>query len=493
MKTKNIAVVGGGTAGIVTALVLKNYFPELKVDLIQSGTIGIIGVGEGSTEHWSKFMRHCNIDLAELFRETDATFKYGINFANWNGDGRSYIQSVNGEINVSGPVGCKFVYANLISQRVDPLALVKPWVIKSELRENNYGINQFHFNTFKLNEYLHKKCVAAGINIIDTVLTEVSLSEDGSVDSLISEDGRTFKYDFYVDSTGFAGVIMRKAMGIEWVSYAKYLPVNSAIAFPTERLEEIPAWTLSRAMKAGWLWRIPTQERFGNGYVFNDQFLDFEGAQKEVEELYGHPIEVAKKIKFEAGCLAKSWHKNCAAIGLSSSFIEPLEASSIGTSIQQAFVLAESLQMYVPGNDIAEKRFNRNSNDIWENIVNFVALHYKVKRDDTDFWKHVKTLPTPPGLEKLLEAWKYKMPTDIDFENRAVLFQAANFIIVMYGLGLIDPKLAEEEIAKLPDILRNNIDYHMPSLLLDDNHVFVSHRQAIENLKKIEARLIPVS
>jgi tryptophan halogenase len=483
MKTKSIAIVGGGTAGTVTALILKRYFPNVKIDLIESGAVGIVGVGEGSTEHWAKFMKFVGIDLKELFQQTDATFKYGINFANWNGDGRSYIQSVNGEINSNGPAGAKFIYANLVAKNVDPLMLVKPWVVKSELKEGTYGINQFHFNTFKLNDYLHKKCEQAGIGLIDAKLAEIPLTKDGSIKCLKSEDGRTFEYDFYVDSTGFARIILNKAMGIKWKSYANYLPVNSAIAFPTERLEDIPAWTLSRSMKAGWLWRIPTQERFGNGYVFHDEFLDFEGAQKEVEELYGHPIEVAKKIKFDAGCLEKSWHKNCAAIGLSSSFVEPLEASSIGTSIQQAFVLAESLPMYVPGNLMAEDRFNRNSDEILENIVDFVALHYKVKRNDTEFWKFAKTLPSPPGLEKLLEIYQHKFPTDIDFENKAVLFQAANYIIVMHGLGLFDRQVAKDVINNLPDMMRNNIDYHMPNFLHDDIK-FVSHRQAIKNLIK---------
>lgn len=483
MKTKSIAIVGGGTAGTVTALILKKYFPNLKVDLIESGEIGIIGVGEGSTEHWAKFMKFVGIDLKELFQQTDATFKYGINFANWNGDGRSYIQSVNGEINSNGPAGTKFIYAELVSKGVDPLMLIKPWVVKSELKENSYGINQFHFNTFKLNKYLHEKCELAGINLIDAKLSDIAIAEDGSIKNLKSEDGRTFEYDFYVDSTGFARLIMNKAMGIKWKSYAKYLPVNSAIAFPTERLEDIPAWTLARSMKAGWLWRIPTQERFGNGYVFHDEFLDFDGAQKEVEELYGHPIEVGKRIKFDAGCLEKSWHKNCAAIGLSSSFIEPLEASSIGTSIQQAFVLAESLPMYVEENTVAEDRFNRNSDEILENIVDFVALHYKTKRNDTDFWKFVKTLPEPPGLKKLLEIYKHKFPTDIDFENKAVLFQAANYIIVMHGLGLMDPQVAKDTVDNLPEPMKKYIEYHTTDFL-DDDIIFVSHRQAINNLIK---------
>lgn len=485
MKTQSIAIVGGGTAGLITALILKSYFPYIKLDLIESKAIGIIGVGEGSTEHWARFMKQCNIDLAELVRETDATFKYGINFANWNGDGRSYIQSVNGEMNVSAHAGIKFVYANLVAHGVDPLHLTRPYVVKSELREDNYNINQFHFNTFKLNEYLHKKCEQAGIGLIDAELNEIPLDEEGYITCLKSTDGRMFEYDFYVDSTGFSRIILQKTMGVKWKSYQKYLPMNSAIAFPTERLEEIPAWTLSRAMKSGWLWRIPTQERFGNGYVFNDQFLDFDGAQKEVEELYGHSIEIGKKVKFDAGCLEKSWHKNCAAVGLSSSFIEPLEASSIGTSIQQAFILGETLPQYIRGNTYAERTFNKHSDDILENILDFVTLHYRCKRSDTDFWKSIKDIPLTPGVEEKLEIYQHKFPTDYDFDNRRVLFQAANWIIVMHGLGLLKPEMARKEIEKLPELLKQNINLHMPDYFYDPSIKFISHREAINKLRAL--------
>ena len=485
MMTKSIAIVGGGTSGLVTALILKSYFPQLKIDLIESKAIGIIGVGEGSTEHWARFMKQCNIDLAELFKETDATFKYGINFANWNGDNRSYIQSVNGEINISGPLGTKFIYANLVSKNVDPLFLTRPYVVKSELIEDNYNINQFHFNTFKLNEFLHKKCVAAGINVIDAEINEVPLDDNGYIECLKSTDAREFKYDLYVDSTGFSRLLIQKTLGVKWKSYQKYLPMNSAIAFPTEREETIPAWTLSRAMKSGWLWRIPTQERFGNGYVFNDQFLDFDKAQEEVEELYGHPIEIGKKVKFDAGCVEKSWHKNCVAIGLSSSFIEPLEASSIGTSIQQAFILGETLPTYVKGNAFAERTFNGHCDDILENILDFVALHYRGQRNDTPFWQHTKDIPLPPGLEEKLEIYKHKFPTDYDFDNKRVLFQAANWIIVMHGLKLLDPAVAKAELDKLPTLLKDNINVHMPDRFHDMDLKFISHREAINKLKSL--------
>ena len=212
MKTKTLAIVGGGTSGLVTALILKKYFPKLQVDLIESAAIGIVGVGEGSTEHWAKFMRHCGIDLKELFEETDATFKYGINFDNWNGDGKNYIQSVNGELNQNGPAGSKFIYASFVAKGLDPLKMVQPWVSTSTVIDHHYGINQFHFNTFKLNEYLHKKCANAGVNLIEAEIGNTVLDDNGYITSLEAKDGRIFSYDFYVDSTGFARAIVHLSL-----------------------------------------------------------------------------------------------------------------------------------------------------------------------------------------------------------------------------------------------------------------------------------------
>jgi tryptophan halogenase len=488
MNIKKICVVGGGTSGLVTALLLKNAHPYLDIDLLESKSVGIIGVGEGSTEHWARFMMNCDISLHELLNEAGATFKYGINFANWNGDNISYIQSVNAEINITGPYGIKYVYANLVSKNCNPLFLTKQYVIKSELPENNYRINQFHFDTFKLNEFLHKKCFKKGIKILEAEIDQFTLTDDGSVKTLHAKDGRILEYDFYVDCTGFSKLILHKTLNIKWLDYSKYLPMNSAIAFPTERLEEIPAWTLSRSMNAGWLWRIPTQDRFGNGYVFSDNFLNFDEALAEVEKLYGHPIKVAKKIKFDTGCLEKSWEKNCVAIGLSSSFIEPLEASAIGTTIQQAMLLCETIPMFLPGNKCAEKIFNKNNDEIFQNILNFIALHYITKRNDTKFWQATKNLPKPSGLEEILEIYKHKFPSDLDFPNKRVLFQGANWILVMHGLGLIDPMLAKKEIEKLPTLMKDNIETHMPPNF-DNQYKWISHRQAIDNVKKYHTAL----
>lgn len=482
MVLNNLAIVGGGTSGLVAALILRKTYPNLKIDLIESDRIGIVGVGEGSTEHWNNFTLHCDINTSELIKETDATFKYGINFDNWNGDGRNYFHSVSSGFSIESQTGSKFVFAYLIAKGATEKGIVHPHVEQSVHKQPFWGINQFHFNTFKLNSYLHKKCEERNINVIKADIKQVVLGDTGEVKSLIAEDGRTFEYDFYIDSTGFHRMIVEKAMGSKWISYSKYLPMNSAIAFPTERTQDIPSWTLSKAMDSGWLWRIPTQERYGNGYVFNDAFMDFDKAKEEVEKLYGYEIQVAKKIKFDAGMLEKSWMKNCVAIGLSSSFVEPLEASAIGASIQQSFLLSTILPSYVPGTKYAEEAFNSRNRMMVENILDFVALHYVSKRSDTEFWKGIKDLPRTDSLNEKLEIFKHKFPSKGDFLNRQLMFREANWIMVMHGLGLISKEVAQREVDMQPKHILDNIDYNIGHITGVDSSKedYVDHRAALQ-------------
>lgn len=482
MLLDNIAIVGGGTSGLVTALILRKTYPNLKIDLIESDKIGTVGVGEGSTEHWANFMQHCDINTSRLIKETDATFKYGINFDNWNGDGEHYIQSVSSSFNVESQTNSKFVYSWLIANGARPDQLVHDYIEKSLHRSPYWSINQFHFNTHKLNTFLHKLCERRNIGVIKAEIEQVSLTDDGSVKELLTSDGRKLAYEFYIDSTGFNRLLLHKTMNVEWQSYQKYLPMNSAIAFPTERTEVIPSWTLSKAMDAGWLWRIPTQERYGNGYVFDDRFLDFDGAKAEVERLYGYEVEVAKKIKFDAGKLERCWSKNCAAIGLSSSFVEPLEASAIGCSIQQAFLFTKLVASYVPNTTYAERVYNQECDSMLENIIDFVALHYVVKRNDTPFWKSVQELPKTPGLEEKLEIFKHKFPSKSDFENRRLMFKEANWILVMHGLGILSKDVAQRDVDIQPKHIRESIAYNIENIMgppVVDNEL-VDHRTALQ-------------
>lgn len=481
----NIGIIGGGTAGLITALLVRSRYPLLDITVIESDNIGIVGVGEGSTEHWKDFMFDCQIDLAELIERTDATFKYGINFENWHGDNTNYFHSVSSNFAIESQTRHKIMYAYQSSISSDPLDLVNKYVIQSTHIKPYWGINQFHFNTFKLNEYLHELCEKRRIKIVKTEIDSVNVDDNG-IKFLTTVDKKRFEYDLYVDSTGFHRLLASKNLKVKWRSYKKYLPMDSAIAFPTEKTETLESWTLSRALSSGWNWRIPTQNRYGNGYVFSSDFLNFSQAENEIKETYGDKIEIAKRISFDAGCLEQAWTKNCVAIGLSYSFIEPLEASSIGSSIIQANLLIDSIAAYDKrcDNSFIIKNYNKNCDDLLENILEFVALHYITRRHDTEFWKFAKNLPKPDGLQEKLDRYRYTFPSLADFPNHYVMFKENNWIIVLHALGLLKKETAEQVCSLVDSVILENIQRNLQRQKADIEESIklegLSHRDALK-------------
>jgi tryptophan halogenase len=443
-EIKKIAIVGGGTAGLVTALILKTKLENINIDVIRSEKIGIIGVGEGSTEHWTEFMEFVGIDYRTLVRETDATFKSGIMFKDWAKE--DFLQSIGDMFNIEHH-GYPIVYSNLISKGLSPKDLVSPlsWDSESNIwfigKDDQSQVQQYHFNTNKLNDFLTKTCLERGINIIDDEIIETTYNDNGYISKLKGEKSE-YQYDFFVDSTGFNKLLISK-MGATWKSYSEYLTMNSAIVFPLENKDEIPMWTLSKAMSSGWVFRIPVWGRYGNGYIFDDRHITADDAKQEVEKYLDTEVEIKKVIKFEPGRLDKCWIKNCCAIGLSASFVEPLEASSIGTSIQQAFLLADSLINY---NDQVIDRYNKSVEDILDNIRDFLCLHYLTDRNDSSFWKEQKSMPIPDRLKDQLNIWKHKMPSSADFSDLSdkILFSQLHYTLILHGLN----KFNVEQIRK---------------------------------------------
>ena len=313
-----------------------------------------------------------------------------------------------------------------------------------ELNENTLAINQYHFDTFKLNEFLLKKCREKDINIIDDVITDINLDNHGNIFSLVGGKNniKPYKSDFYIDCTGFKRQLITK-MGAKWENYNDYLKLNHAIAFQTEDTDNYNIYTLSKAMKYGWMWRIPVYGRWGNGYIFDDTLINAEEAKKEIEDVLGREVNIARDIKFEAGALDKVWIGNCVAVGLSANFIEPLEATSIGTSLNQMFLLIHMLENYQQDNI---DDYNKKVNHIMENIRDFVFVHYMVKRKDTEFWKKVTSLEPPKTLKENLKKWKNRLPVNEDFkETNYYLFFEQNWASVLWGLDLFNKESIKKE------------------------------------------------
>ena len=448
-KVNSILIVGAGTAGLVTALILKQKYKALKIDIVKSDKIGIIGVGEGSTEHWADFLGYIGKSKKEMIEECGATFKFGINFTDWGTP--TYLNNVTQDFFAPKNAG-DFVFFNKLIAEGKPLC--DDWIKNSMYpgdMVNDILTNQFHFDTHKLNAWLQKLCIERDITITDDEITDVKVDENG-----IKSLNNKYKADFYIDCTGFKRLLINK-LGAEWESYDKYLKMNSAIVFQTSEEANYNMWTLAKAMKYGWRFKIPVQGRQGNGYIFDGSYITPDQAKEEVEKELGFEIDVKKHIKFDPGALKDTWIKNCVAVGLSANFIEPLEASSIGSSIQTAYVISQNILAY-DNNSI--KFANKIITSINNNIRDFVAIHYITPRKDTKFWQDLKEMDIPDTLADKLDIWKSRLPCQDDMvgDSGYILFNPQNFLVMLEGLDMVDRAAIKESYSKVNNNFRKYLD-----------------------------------
>lgn len=476
--TKSICILGGGTSGLVTALVLKRWYPALEVKIVESSKIGIVGVGEGSTEHWATFMKVANINLKDLITETGATFKSGIKFENWNGDGKFYFHSLHANYTDTIYSGLPATSVALMLNGAEHLTP------DSILNSRHYfplatTVNQYHFDTFKLNTFLHKTATARGVVIVDDDISDVVLDDQGFVSHLVGKDNVQHYADLFVDCSGFARVISSK-LGAKWVDCGEYLPMNRAFAFPTPGTNDIPSHTISKALSSGWSWRIPTQERYGNGYVFSDEFITEGQAVDELQQHYDTKIDIGRSFKFSAGYVNKFWIKNCVTLGLAGSFVEPLEATSIGTSIQQALGLGSALLSWDKHNTKVSDQYNIHFEAVAKNIIDFVQLHYLTKRNDSEFWKSCKNLKLTEFNKEMVPFFKNVVPTRMFFNEPHLLFTEQNWMHIMYGLGMFNI----DAIKQMWNMHDSTLTDEANALILrskefENNNVSLSHRESL--------------
>lgn len=488
-RALTIAVVGSGTAGNIAAIHMRRAFPTSNIINVSSSKIGIIGVGEGSTEHWREFMTICDIPVLEMISQTLATHKYGIRFENWSRATPDYFHSVAGDEKVFAH-GAYATYAGfierqkLLTTQTTSIGLTENKIRRKGLHDNT---NQFHFDTFRLNEYFTSLCFERNIKLIDDEVTDVILdSETGNIKAVKLAKNPDVEADFFIDATGFARVLMTKLGNTEWVSFGSNLLCDSAIAFPTESdpSGQIRPYTRARAASAGWIWEIPTQERRGNGYVYSSAHLSVEQAVDEITAMTGYKPQSVREFRFDPGYLKKQWVKNCCAVGLASSFVEPLEATSIGSTIQQVRALAPSLAAFTPTSSKMQVAYNKTMEGVMRNILTMIRLHYISDRVDTPFWADVQRMPINNELQELLDLWSERLPMRYDqSENFYCMFGPAHFIHVAQGQNVLNIQSASLTIDRFG--IREQVRQDMFERNADKfNHELVDHGESLREIYK---------
>ena len=492
-KPISIGIVGAGTAGLISALMFRKAFPTSTITIIASSKIGIIGVGEGSTEHWRSFMDACDIPTEELISNTAATHKYGIRYENWSTHTPDYFHSISGvdDIFANGLYATYmgfFEQKQLLTSQTGSVGLVTNKIGRKDIHRTT---NQFHFDTFKLNDYLTGLCFNRSIKFIDDTVQNVNIdSEYGVINSVDISGGMTIENDFWIDASGFQRVLMTELNNTEFESFSKYLLCDSAIAFPTESDPngQIRPYTRARAASSGWMWEIPTQERRGNGYVYSSSHLTENEAIDEAREMSGYDFEApARSIKFDPGYLKNQWVKNCVAVGLASSFVEPLEASSIGSTILQAKLLIQNIASYTKTSKNMQVVYNKQMTETFRNILTMIRLHYVSNRYDTRFWRDQSSMPINHELQELIGLWEERPPSRYDEYNAMhFMFQTPHLAHVMQGQGLIPAgpstialdRLNIRDVVKLEmDLIRNG----------RHNHELVDHRVGLEEINNTDS------
>lgn len=476
MVSSHFVIVGGGTAGWLTAFIIQDCAKrsglDLRVSVVESSRIPTVGVGEASTAALRVFFQHFGIDEYEFFRETGGTFKLGIRHNNWRRKDYVYFGPIDDPHQVVAPPPGAFsdylnIYCIAAGRRVLDMHLFGPLL---ERRKAPYARkadgslialgpfhHAFHFDQALLGQLLKKK--SKGVAIVDAVVAGIERNPDnGHITALVTDSGERIAGDFFVDATGFRKRIIVQELKAPWISYQKELPVNRALPFwlDIKEGEEINNYTHAWAQEAGWIWMIPTQTRYGCGYVYSDEFRSPEDAKLEVERVLGREIEVRSDIRFQIGRLETPWIGNCLAVGLSSSFLEPLESTSIHGTIVQMMLFGQRFLKHPSRMTEADRAdYNVRVGRQVDDFRTFVNMHYMTERDDTPFWREVRAHRLHPETRARLEYWRTEMPKRehfIDFLDGLPHIETQLYYPVLDGLGILDREVAKREMKAAPAV-----------------------------------------
>lgn len=467
-KPKALVIIGGGTAGWMAANLIQHRWPDTQITLVESKTIGTIGVGEGSTPYLKQFFQLLDIADQDWMPACNATYKAGIRFCRWSQKPgyQSYFHPFYSRLDLA--FGDAF-FDQCNAQRRGAARAVHPddYFVANRLAESalaplpvedlgfevDYG---YHFDAGLLGELLKKRALAKGLTHRDAKIESVRLGSEGEVDCLLTETGERLKGDFYIDCSGFRGLLVNQTYQLAFKSYSDNLYNDAAVTLATgaDSGSGLAPETRSTALGYGWVWRIPLQNRVGNGYVYSSNFITPAQAEAELaEHLKLNPKDepAFQHIRFRTGRLEEHWHKNCLAVGLSQGFVEPLEATAL---MLVQFTLERFIAFYDGTRPLmhnTQTSYNAHVNDFIESIRDYIVTHYKCNdRSDTDYWRACREdAQISSRLRSFLDAWT--QGADFDAKLAQAKHQLAylrpSWYVILAGMGCFPRNSAAQATA----------------------------------------------
>jgi len=448
-RIRSIVIVGGGTAGWMTAAALsKALGGDCTIRLIESDEIASVGVGEATIPHIAQFNAFLGIDEDDFMRQTCATFKLGIEFVDWDRIGDAYFHSFGAIGRVRGMI--EFHHYWLRARQAGQGGALGDYCLNTAAARAGKFMravdapgtpfaslaHAFHFDATLYAAYLRRYAEARGVRRSEGKVMGATLrGTDGFIEAVVLEDGACVEADLFIDCSGFRGVLIEQALHTGYEDWRHWLPCDRAIAVPCAGSGEPEPYTRATARSAGWQWRIPLQHRVGNGLVYASDYLSEDEATAQLlGSLEGEALAAPRTLRFVTGKRKRAWHRNCFAIGLSSGFMEPLESTSIHM-IQSAIA---RLISYFP-----DRRFNQADIDTCnrlldtevERIRDFLILHYKAThRDDSPFWNYCRQMTIPDNLAHRMALFRSHGRVYREHEE---MFAEINWLQVMVGQGVV--------------------------------------------------------
>lgn len=457
-RRRSILIVGGGTAGWLTAAYLAKALrvdeqAHLEITLLESPDIGIVGVGEATFPTIRNTLRFLGIDEAHFIRETSATFKQGIRFVDWaqapeGGQHHSFFHPFEAPFSTDGTsltpywllqdeaARAPFAEAVTIQARVADAARAPKRPHESDFAGPlNYA---YHFDAAKLATVLADRARELGVRHLQGHVSEAPLDDTGAIARIVSPEHGDLTADLYIDCSGFRAELIGKALGSPFKSAKPILFADRALACraPYERPDApIQSYTVATAHAAGWTWDIGLSGARGVGCVYSSDHMDDAAAEAVLRDYLGGVEIDARKISFDAGYREQQWIKNCVAVGLSAGFLEPLESTGV-VLIEAAVAMIAELFPHNGPVSAPARRFNALMTARYDNIIVFLKLHYALSRRPEPFWRENTQSPSiPERLADLLEQWRWRPPSRFDFTLDLETFAFFNYQYILYGMG----------------------------------------------------------